>query len=822
MDVPTTSHWGASRVRVRADGSVSMRAHPEDPAPSPLLRGAEDALRDPARVRRPAVRRGWLEHGPGPTERRGSDPFVEVSWDEALELAAGELARVREEFGPQAVFGGSYGWASAGRFHHAQSQLHRFLAQFGGYTASRNSYSLGASLVLLPRLVGADGAQAVLRSASSWPTIARHTELIVAFGGMPAKNVHVNPGGVTRHRTRGRLETLAESGTRVVLVSPLRTDLPARLHADWLPVRPATDTALLLGLAHTLLAEDLYDRAFLERATTGFGTWAGYLDGSADGVPKDAVWAAERCGIDAHDIRSLARRMAASRTLITVTWSLQRARYGEQPVWAALALAAMLGQIGLPGAGFGHGYGSMADVGDHGPQLGLPRLPQVPNPVEEFIPCARIADMLLGPGEGYDYDGERRTYPDIRLVHWAGGNPFHHHQDLGRLRRAFGRPETVLVQEPYWTSTARHADIVLPATTPLEREDVGAGRRDTHLIAMHRLAAPVGEARDDHAILAGLAERLGFAGQFTEGRTVRQWLEHLYGRWRDGLRAPRDGVPGVRGVLDVPEFEEFWAAGEYRLPDGPREFTLFEDFRRDPRQAPLGTPSGRIEITSAAVAALGLDDCPGHPAWIEPAADAGSGDRSEDAGQGEAGRHPLVLIANQPESRLHSQHDGGPVSLGGKVAGREPLTVHPDDAAARGIHAGDVVRVFNDRGAVLAGAVISDAVRPGVLRLPVGAWFDPVPDPVREAAGEPGALLCVHGNPNTLTADVPTSRLTQGCTGQHALVQAERYQGRPPPVAVREPPPLLDGARIPRHRHPHRRPHEHRQRPRPADRLENP
>ncbi|HEV7626012.1 MAG TPA: molybdopterin-dependent oxidoreductase [Streptomyces sp.] len=794
MGVPTTSHWGAYRARVRADGSVSARPHPEDPAPSPLLRSAEDALRDPARVRRPAIRRGWLEHGPRPTDRRGSDPFVEVDWDEALDLTAAELARVWNEFGPQAVFGGSYGWASAGRFHHAQSQLHRFLAQFGGYTASRNSYSLGASLVLLPHLVGADGAQAVLRAASSWPTIAEHTELVVAFGGMPAKNVHVNPGGVTRHRTLGRLEALADSGTDVVLVSPLRTDLPSRLRAEWLPVRPATDTALLLGLAHTLLAENLHDSAFLARATTGFGTWADYLDGSADGTPKDAVWAAERCGIDAQDIRSLARRMAASRTLITVTWSLQRARYGEQPVWAALALAAMLGQIGLPGAGFGHGYGSMADVGDHGPQLRLPRLPQDANPVGEFIPCARIADMLLGPGESYDYDGGRRTYPDIRLVHWAGGNPFHHHQDLGRLRRAFGRPETVVVQEPYWTSTARHADIVLPATTPLEREDFGAGRRDTHLIAMHQVAAPVGEARDDHAILAGLAERLGFARQFTEGRTVRQWLEHLYGEWRSGLL---ETVTDAQDVPDVPAFEEFWTTGECRLPEGPRDFTLFEDYRRDPRQTPLGTPSGRIEITSATVAAFGLDDCPGHPVWIEP------DDRAE------AGRHPLVLIANQPESRLHSQHDGGPLSRGSKIAGREPLTIHPEDATARGIQSGDVVRVFNARGAVLAGAVISDSVSTGVMRLPVGAWFDPVPDP---AAGADAGVMCAHGNPNTLTADVPSSRLTQASTGQHARVQAEKYQGRPPPVTVREPPPLLSPVRGP-----HTAPPPH-----PSDRLENP
>ncbi|WP_327232746.1 molybdopterin-dependent oxidoreductase [Streptomyces sp. NBC_01317] len=800
--LPTTSHWGAYSVRPGTGarggpgsaphGDLGIRPHPADPSPSPLLRNIDGALRHPTRVRRPAVRRGWLEHGPGPTDRRGQEPFVEIGWDEALDLTAAELARVRDEHGPAAVFGGSYGWASAGRFHHAQSQLHRFLGQFGGYTASRNSYSLGASLVLLPHLVGAAGAQAVLRAASSWPTLIKHTELIVAFGGIPAKNVHVTPGGVTRHRTPGHLDALAAAGTRVALISPLRADLPEGLDTDWHAIVPATDTALMLGLAHTLLAEGLHDRAFLDRRTTGFDTFARYLDGRADGTTRSADWAAAICGLDASRIRALARRMAASRTLVTVTWSLQRIQHGEQPVWAALALAAMLGQIGLPGGGFGHGYGSMGDVGDHGPQVRLPYLPQGPNPVGEFIPCARIADLLLHPGDTYDYNGETRTFPDIRLVHWAGGNPFHHHQDLGRLRRAFGRPDTVIVHEPHWTATARHADIVLPASTTLEREDLGGGRRDTHLIAMHRAVDPVGEARDDHAILAGLAGRLGFGERFTEGRTPRAWLEHLYGSWRGELRA---------NGTDVPEFKEFWAVGDYELPSEEAEFTLFEDFRRDPVRHPLDTPSGRIEITSEAVAALGLADCPGHPVWLEP---------DEWTGGPAADRHPLLLIANQPATRLHSQFDVGALSLGAKVAGREAVQLHPADAAARAIRDGDVVRIFNDRGAVLAGAVLTDCVRPGVLQLPTGAWFDPVP---QQDPDQPP--LCAHGNPNTLTADVPTSRLTQGCTGQHALVEAEKYTGDPPPVTVRRPPPLLDGATVPRHRRGARRPtaHPHPDRP---------
>jgi biotin/methionine sulfoxide reductase len=762
--VPTTSHWGAylARPDATAEGGIAVLPHPADPAPSPLLGNVAGALRHRTRVRRPAVRRGWLARAvrgldPVP-EARGTEPFVELPWDEALDLLAAELRRVRERHGNEAVFGGSYGWASAGRFHHAQSQLHRFLNLYGGYTSSRNSYSLATSLVVLPHIVG--DADSVLRRASSWPTIVEHTELIVAFGGIPAKNVFVTPGGVTRHVTPGALDALARRGTEIVLISPLRADLPTK--AEWLPVEPATDTALMLALAHTLIADGLHDRDFLDRYTAGSDVFARYLDGRADGIAKSADWAAPICGIEADSIRALARRMAASRTLVTVTWSLQRIQHGEQPVWAGIALAALLGQIGLPGGGFGHGYGSMGDVGDHGPEVRLPHLPQGTNPVRTFIPVARIADMLLHPGEEYDYDGGRLTYPDIRLVYWAGGNPFHHHQHLARLRRAFARPDTIVVHEPYWTSSARHADFVLPVTTTLEREDLGGGRRDTHLIAMHRAAEPYAAARDDYAILGTLADRLGFGAAFTEGRTAHEWLVHLYDGWREEVGAPA--------------FEEFWASGEFELPAGPEHFTLLERFRADPDANPLHTPSGRIELHSPTVAGFGYTDCPGHPVWLEP---------DEWHGSPDAARFPLVLIANQPSTRLHSQLDVGAVSRAAKVAGREALRLHPEDAAARGIADGDVVRAFNDRGACLAGAVITTDLRPGVVQLPTGAWYDPLPRPG-------GEELCVHGNPNAVTADVPSSRLSQGCTGQHALVQVERFTGgEPPPVTVTEPPTLL-------------------------------
>src|SRR5438552_12291482 len=263
-----------------------------------------------------------LDNGPGPSERRGCDDFVEVGWPEALDLVAGELRRVRTEHGAESIFGGSYGWASAGRFHHAQSQLHRFLNCTGGYTASVNSYSLGASEVILPHIVGSTGE--VLRRATTWKAILEHTELVVAFGGMNVKNAWVSPGGVTRHTLAPSLAAAAERGLHFELFSPLRSDLPGDVAATWHPIVPGTDVAVMLALAHVLVSENLHDPDFLERYTVGAERVVDYVLGHEDGVAKTPEWAERITSIPAGTLRALARRMTEHRTLVTVSWGLQR------------------------------------------------------------------------------------------------------------------------------------------------------------------------------------------------------------------------------------------------------------------------------------------------------------------------------------------------------------------------------------------------------------------------------------------------------------------------------------------------------------------
>lgn len=752
------THFGVLEATSDGQSLVDVSGWSGDPDPRAIIHNVASSQHHPARVRRPAVRQGWLEDGPG-SRGRGDEPFVEVSWDEALDLLGAELDRVYRTHGSSAVYGGSYGWASAGRFHHSQSQVHRFLNCLGGYVSAVGDYSYGTSGVILPHVLGAGPAE-VMAGATTWDVICANTELFLSFGGLSEKNSAVGPGGIARHDTRSGVSRAREAGCHFVDITPIRDDTFAEAGIEWIAPRPGSDAALMLALAYMLDADEAVDDRFLEKYTVGYDRFISYVRGDTDGLPKSPEWASSITEVPASTIIDLSRRMARSRTLINVSWSMQRQHHGEQPIWLGVTLAAMLGQVGLPGGGFQHGYGSSADVGLARRVMSPPRLPQGRNPESTYIPVARIADMLLEPGRTIPYNGTVVTFPRIDLVYWVGGNPFHHHQDLAKLRRAFQQPSTVVVHEQFWTSTARHADIVLPATMTIERNDFGCGRNDPIFFPMPALTAPVGEARDDYAIFAALAERLGVGDGFTEGRSVEQWLEYLYTGWQSRL---------AEMGYEMPDFGEFMTSEYITIPVQDPLQVLHAEFRSDPVAHPLKTPSGRIEIFSEVIESFGHDDCPGHPVWLEPQEWLGQADK----------RYPLHLISNQPKTRLHSQLDVGDTSQASKIQGREPVRMNPADADVRDLRTGDVVLIRNDRGSCLAGLTVSEALRPGVVQLSTGAWYDPDPaDP----------SFCHHGNPNVLTADMPSSTLSQGTTAQHALVEVERWDSPLPPLTVDKPP----------------------------------
>ena len=761
----TCSHWGTYRVESRNGRVVALHDFEHDPDPSPIGHGMVEPLYDRNRITEPMIRKSWLEHGPGSgNELRGRDPFVEVDWETAEDLVAAELDRVRSELGNNAIFGGTYGWASAGRFHHAPSQLRRFLNCIGGSVTRKNSYSLAAAEVLMPHVMAPFFK--LLDESTSWSSIISHTGLFVAFGGIPVRNSQINAGGVACHGVRSNLEDCHDRGMRFVNASPIASDVPDEINCEWLSLRPGTDTALMLAISHWLIVNNRCNREFIANCTTGFEQLSDYILGNTDGVAKSPVWASSICDIPVDRIDSLAGRMAATRTMISVSWSLTRQHHGEQPYWAAVALAALLGQIGLPGGGIGFGYGAVNMVGEGADIIPAMSFPMDRNPVREFIPVARITDMLLNPGKGYDYNGMRLEYPDIDLIYWAGGNPFHHHQDLNRMLVAWRKPSTIIVNEWCWNTMAKHADIILPCTTAVERNDIAIAR-SPFIISMTRAALAPGSARDDHDIFSSLARKLGVHEQFTSGLTKDEWVEYIYVETRK--RAETRG-------MELPDYDTIRRIGWHEIDPPSSERILLEQFRNDPEGNPLPTPSGRIELYSETIAGFGYEDCVGHPCWFEP--NEWLGNASD--------RYPLHLISSQPATKLHSQFDNGPVSKSLKVDGREPVFLHIDDARDRGIASGDTVRVFNQRGTCYASAVIKNTLRRSVVQMSTGAWLD------QEYPGIPGSA-CKHGNPNILTRDQGTSSLAQGPTAHTCLVNVEKADGPLPEVTAFEPPVILRG-----------------------------
>lgn len=760
------THWGAYQVTTSKGVVEHVQPSPNDSNPSRIGELLYDIKDSDYRISQPMVRAGYLKGEANHRQNRGKDPFVPVSWNKALALAASAIKKTKERYGNTGIFGGSYGWASAGRFHHAQSQIHRFLNTIGGYTASVNSYSAGAAEVLVPHILGVDVYTAT--TMLKLQDIAKHCDVFVAFGGISEFNNQVVPGSVGDHRDKTVIEQLAASDTEIISVSPLRSDTPSTVSVEWVTPRPCTDVAIMLGIAHYLETNGKVDVDFLNRYTVGYEKFRDYLLGETDGIMKDIAWAATIAGISEKKIHRLAEKLAnAECPAITVTQSVQRAEHGEQTYWTAIVLSAMLGSIGKLGGGVGLMWmGNGFSIYNRVP-FEWGRLSQGHNPVSPPIPVARIADMLLNPGDSYTYNGEVRTYPNIQLIYWAGGNPFHHHQDLNRLRQAWRKPETVIVNESVWTATACHADIVFPVNTFMERNDVVCGW-DTYITPSKKVLENYAESRSDYEVFCELSQRLGVLDTFSEGRNELEWLEYIY--QVSQRNAKKVGI-------ELPSFQEFWEKGEpiNLEPQIPVREHFIERFRKDPGQYPLPTPSGKIEIFSNTIASFEYSDCAGHPKWY---------DKQEWLGGVRANQFPLHMISHQPRNKLHSQLDFGKYSRKDKTKGRETVTINPVDARLRGIDDGMIVRIYNDRGACLAGARISDDVMQGVVSLPTGAWYCP------DEVDGPDSLE-YHGNPNVLTLDIGSSSLAQGTIAHSCLVDIQPYNGPVPDVHERLKPTLI-------------------------------
>ncbi|WP_232455146.1 molybdopterin-dependent oxidoreductase [Oceanisphaera avium] len=352
------SHWGAMKALVKGGVVEQIKPFERDKYPSDMLNGIKGLIYNPSRIRYPMARLDWLknrEHSD--RKQRGDNRFVRVTWDEALDLFYEELERVQTTYGPSGLYAGATGWRQTGQFHSCGSHMQRGVNLHGNFVDKVGDYSTGAGQVILPYVMG---STEVYDQGTSWPLILEHSDTIVLWANDLYKNLQVG----WNCETHGSYEYLAELKDKiasgditVISVDPVQSKTQQYLNCEQQYINPQSDVAFMLALAHTLYTEQLHDEPFLNTYTLGFEPFMAYVLGNADDqLEKTPEWAMPICGVDAERIREFARLLASGRTQIIFGWAIQRQQHGEQPYWAGAVLAAMLGQIGLPGGGISYAH----------------------------------------------------------------------------------------------------------------------------------------------------------------------------------------------------------------------------------------------------------------------------------------------------------------------------------------------------------------------------------------------------------------------------------------------------------------------------------
>ncbi|BDB65448.1 hypothetical protein T36_1926 [Helicobacter cinaedi] len=416
-EVITGAHWGVLKATIKDGKVISSVNALQNSVPNPLHSTIADLIYTPTRIKYPMVRKSYLENPASPKpELRGADEWVRVSYDEAIALIAKELKATYKQKGKEGVFAGSYGWKSSGNLHNSRILLQRFMGMAGGYVGVTGDYSTGASQVIMPYVVG---SIEVYEQQTSYPMVLDNSQVVVIWGADPMATLR-NAWALNEGTGLDFFEKLKKSGKTLISIDPVRNMTCDYLGAEWIAPLPNTDVALMLGIMHTMLKTNQYDKEFIENYTQGFDKFGQYLLGKSDGVVKDSAWASKICGISAQKIESLAKLFFKNRTMLMSGWGMQRAHHGEQAHWALVTLACMIGQIGLPGGGFGlsYHYSNGGSPTATAPVVGGINLGNVSQGGAEWLmqgsennfPLARIADALLNPGKSIQHNGKTITF----------------------------------------------------------------------------------------------------------------------------------------------------------------------------------------------------------------------------------------------------------------------------------------------------------------------------------------------------------------------------------------------------------------------------
>ncbi|GAA9613768.1 molybdopterin guanine dinucleotide-containing S/N-oxide reductase [Helicobacter pylori] len=743
--IPHATHFGPFIAKVQNGVIKDIVPQKSDYNPTMMLKAMADRVYSDSRVKYPCVRKSFLENKKNHKELRGREEFVRVSWDVALDLAAKKLKEIPKEN----IYNASYGgWGHAGSLHRCHHLAWRFFnTTLGGAIGTDGEYGNGAAARINPMIVG---DMEVYSQQTTHEEMIKNCKVYVMWGADLFKCNRIDYF-VPNHVNDSYYPKYQRAGIQFISIDPIYTETAQAFSAEWIPIRPNTDVALMLGMMHYLYTSNQYDKAFIAKYTDGFDKFLPYLLGESDNAPKTLEWASQTTGVSAEKIKELADLFVSKRTFLAGNWAMQRAQHGEQPDWALIVLASMIGQVGLSGGGFGFSmhYGGNAQASS-GARI-VPMISQGHNSVKNAIPASRISEAILNPDKEIDFMGKKLKLPKIKMIYNCGADLLGHEADTNELIRALRTLDCVIVHEPWWTPTAKFADIVFASTSAMERDDItfGGSYSKNVVYAMRKVIEPVYESKDDYEIFRQLALRIGgneTEQKFTESKSCMEWIKGLYEK--------SDG-PTLKS------FDQFWRDGfvEFEIPENARKFVRHAKFRQDPINNKLDTESGKIQIFSQKCADFKRADFKGHPTWFEPA---------EWLGSKMAEIYPFHLISPHPKYRVNSQLDNTWVRNVYKIQGREPVMINERDANKLGIRHGEIVEVFNARGRLLAGAFVTKNIRQGVLSIQKGAWYDPEDVGVRNPR-------CNAGHVNTLTLR-PTSSMTQAISANTALVNIRKLR----------------------------------------------
>ena len=758
---------------------------------SPYALAYKKRVYSPNRIKYPMIRVDWDPNGERNVQNRGKSKYRRISWDEATTIIADEIKRVRKKYGPYAVLCHGDGHGETKTVHGPHSCNMLCMENAGGYTQAVRNADSWEGWYWGAEHVWGNGIQGhPLPADNLLLDITRNTEMLIHIGA----DLETTPWGFAGQFASQVLYFWKELGKRNVFICP-DVNYAAGLHAKkWIPILPNTDAALQLAIAYVWITEDSYDKEYVKTHVVGFEQFSDYVTGKEDGVAKTPEWASKKTGVSEWTIKALAREWASTvtSTIHYYGGSYIRGPYSHEPARLECCLMGMQG-LGKPGT---HVY---AKLGDGLAQIDLPKPKQLLdltrirtevwtgrpliNLTKQVIPKTLLHQAILNPPVTHygstslyslvEDQFEKYEYPipkeegggEVHMI-WMDNpcrstcwnNAF---QSIDAYRSP--KIECLVVQHPWLENDTVYADIILPTNTKLEEEDFAMLSIGIPIkgIAYEKPAIePIGESKSDYEAAGEVAKKLGVYEEYTSGQSVKDKIKEAW---------EKSGVADMVSFKDFEDKEYFMIPTDEKWEELPAGMKLFYE---DPENNPLETPSGKLEFYSERLAKHFPDDeeRPPIPKWIEKGPT-----HDERISSKRAVRYPLLLVSNHPRWRIHAQNDDIAWTReipSCKVKGSdgylyEPVWIHPEDARKRGIENGDIVKIHNERGSVLGGAIVWERIMPGAISQDHGARADFIHT-------EDGKYIDRGGANNLISPENGTSQNCWGMATSGYLVDIEK------------------------------------------------